>query len=112
MIARIVAEHRQRREPELMSDLTFRGRSLTRGLKDVEATFDFTPTDAGLQIMEGIIRGVEDRREIRIDLRRDQRWPDTVKRGAIMDLDIHGHRYRGPVRYRYGWRVVFDGTRA
>lgn len=50
----------------------------------------------------------EPSREVRIDLARGERWPDSVKRGSVINLDVNGSHLIGKVRFRRLHRLVID----
>jgi hypothetical protein len=69
-------------------------------VRRADITLEATFTDAG---GAEIFRAVQSQREIRMTLRPDQRWPDVVRRGQSVDLEMN----LGDTLYRLTGRVRF-----
>lgn len=50
----------------------------------------------------------ESSRMVRVHLQHGQRWPDSVKRGSVINLDVNGSHFIGKVRFRRLHRLVID----
>jgi len=82
--------------------ITYRG----VGLRSGSVSFDVTMTPADLRAIDAALPTPS--RMIRINLAAGQRWPDNVKRGRPVSLDIQGMRLIGKVRFRRLNTVVID----
>ena len=86
--------------------MKYRGFDLTP--RDVEMTFDLSPTGDDLAITEGVVRHTDAGRRLEMTLAEGQRWPDLVKRGSTMQINVNGHLFEGPVRFRRMRKVVVE----
>ena len=72
------------------------------------ATFDMTLTDEGVDMLKAY---APPERRVTIELARGERWPDTVKRGQAISLNLNGHHLSGRVLYRRMHRMVLLTSR-
>lgn len=82
--------------------MMFNGTAITP--RTAELTFPMREETAR-ELMDAI---PELSREVRIDLALGQRWPDSVKRGSVINLYVHGSHLIGKVRFRRLHRLVID----
>ena len=74
-------------------------------LNDHRIEFEMEMTEAATDLLPPA-----QERDIRIDLARGQRWPDEIRRGMPISVDLNGHPFRGTVRYRRMHRLALRGV--
>lgn len=85
--------------------MTYGGKPLIQPLRSATIDLDLDMTEAGVESL----LGHNPPREVIVTLQPGQRWPDDVKRGRNVTLQIMDRTLRGNVRYRRMHRLVIDG---